>query len=404
MKVAETMSAAAIAIAAGGAPSVANAQAVPQRLTEIVLSADARYDSNVARRNPAQAGLLDLVPEDVVVTPEVQVHLVRPAGLNKFSLNAGLGYVIYNRNTRLNRERLSVDAEADLALGPCQLVLTPSYSRGQSDLSQIAGALAPAAASISNTQSIQDYQGELRCGNRSGWRPVAFLQRSIGDNSNALRRISDYRTFSYGGGISYSSPVIGDYSLTYRRADTSYPGRPAVAGGTGFVIDRVTLSAERNIGSVLRAGGSASFLGLNPDQAGLRNFNSVGWSLSATLLPVPDLQIKGETARDIKPSLGSDSLYQVSRDYSLRATYALSSHTRLSLQGAISDIDYTGAGTTFGPALTRSVQRSVSGNLTENFSRRLGVSIDVGYQRRDANGSVFDYDNFFAGMGLIFRI
>lgn len=386
------------------APAKAQTRVSTQRVTEVVISADARYESNIARRSPAQAALLGLVPEDGVFTPKVGFRLARPVGNNLFSLNTSLGYVFHSRNTRLDREQLSADASADVGIGRCQLVLNPAFSRGQSDLAQIAGALLPAGVTIRNTQTIQDYQGQLLCGNRNGWRPVADVQRSIGDNSNPLRRVSDYRTFSYGGGLSYANPVIGTYSATYRRVDTSYPSRPPVAGGNGFVIDRATLSGERSIGSVLRAGGSISFLALNPDQAGVANFNSVGWTLSATALPGPDLQIKFETGRDIKPSLGNDSLYRVSRDYSLRAAYAISSRTLLSLAGQIGDVDYVGAGTTFGPALTRSVQRSVSGDVTQDLSGRLKLTLKAGYQQRTANDVIYNYNSFFAGAGLGIRI
>ncbi|MFM9828586.1 MAG: hypothetical protein ACKVOB_07545 [Sphingomonas sp.] len=404
MRVTSTVSAAAIIVAAAGVPSTACAQSSSKAESEVTVSLGGRYDGNVSRRSPAQAALLNLTPEDAVLTPNVDVHLARPVGRNLFSLDAGLGYVLYRRNTRLNREQISVDATADLSLGPCQLVLSPGYRRGQSDLSQIAGAFAAAAGSINNTQSTQEYAGDLRCGSRRGFRPIATISRTIGDNSNPLRRISDYRTFSYGGGLGYSNPVIGDYSVIYNRADTTYPTRTAATGGTGFVLDRITVSGGRSIGSGLRAAGTVSFLALNPKQPGVRNFNSVGWSLSATLLPTPDLQLQLETSRDIKPSLGSDALFQVFRSYSLNAAYAFSSSTRASVGGSINEVTYNGAGTTFGPALTNSVQYSATGSVTQDFGRRLGLTAELGYDRRNANGSLFDYDRFFAGLKLIFRI
>ena len=106
----------------------------------------------------------------------------------------------------------------------------------------------------------------------------------------------------------------------------------------------------------------------------------------------------------MSPSLGTDALYQIGNSYAVGATYQLSRDISFSLRGNIDDRHYEGAGSIFGIALTDSVQRSVTGSVALAQSRRLGVAVDVGYAERDANGTFFDYDSFYAGIRTTFRL
>ena len=388
-------------------PGAALAQLAPPIVqnTELSATLSVRHDSNVAHGSAANAAARGLTETDERITPALRFTIARPLGRNGFSLTGETGYDFFRRNSQLNRERIGVNALGRLAAGPCTVDLMPSYSRRQSDLGEIAFLNTPGTASVKNTETIQDYSGVLRCGRAIGFHPTASLGRSIGDNSNSFRRISDYRTTRYGGGIGYTNPVVGDLSLEYNHARTKYPNRPALFGsGSGYTTNRVQLSGSRDIGAILTAHGSLSYIKLTPDLPGAKGFKGSGWSLGLIARATPDLQITADTSRDVFPSLGTDALFQVNRSYALGATYALTRAIQLSLNGAIDRRNYVGTSSTFGPALTDSVQHSATGTVTYAYGPRLSFAIDVGHQTRNANGTIYDYKNTFVALRTSFKL
>lgn len=379
------------------------AQSAPtDRVTELSVNFDVRHDSNVARTDAARAASRGLSLSDERATPSVSLRFGRPIGRHSVELDANVGYDFYRRNKQLNRERLSLAGTANLVGGPCDLTLEPSISRRQSDLADLAlltgTGTGTGTDTVKNTETVQRYAAELRCGRQYGLRPLATIERAIGDNSEPRRQISDYRSFRYGAGVGYTNPVLGDFSARYQHGETSYPKRPAALQSSGYSLDRFSVTAKRDIGAILTASGMLAYLKLRPDQGTSSDFSGVAWDLQLTATPTPDFRVTGSMSRDTSPSLGTDALYQLSRDYSLGASYAVSRVLSVSILGSIDKRDYVGATGFYGPALTNSVQRTVTGTVAFKPSRRIGFAVDVGYQSRNANGVIYDYDNFFAAL------
>lgn len=396
---------AAVAAMLVGAPAAAQVREVAnQPVTKLSFTLEDRYDSNIARTSAALAARRGLVLSDERATPAVQLTVARPLGRNTISLTASAGYDFYRRNTQLNRERLSLGGTAQLAAGLCDVVVSPTVSRHQSDLADLAFLAQSGVTAVKNTETVQDYAGELRCGRREGLQPLFTVERSTGDNSNPRRRISDFRTFRYGSGLAYRNPILGDYSLRVSHDDTRYPDRPVLLGRGAFTVVRVDATGKRDIGAVLTATGSISYISLNPRQAGVASFHGLGWNMALAAIVQPDLRLTASLARDVTPSLGTDALYQLGRQYSLGATYAVSHRLSFAVSGSIDKHNYAGASMIFGPALIDSVQHTVTGTVALTPSRRLGFDLDVGYQTRDANGDGYDYRNFFTGLRTSFTL
>lgn len=392
----------AVALVAAAAP--ASAQQAGGQVTELSFTIEDRHDSNIARTDRARASQRGLALGDTRTTPAVQLTVARPLGRNTIGLTASAGYDFYRRNTRLNRERITLAANAGIAAGGCVLNLSPSYSRRQSDLADLAFLAVPGVDSVRNTETVQDYNAELRCGSSYGLRPVLTATRSTGSNSSVPRRISDYRTWSYGSGLGYTSPALGEFTALLTRTETSYPNRPAVLARSGFDTTRAQLTGKRELGGLITATWGLSYISLDPQQGGTRRFRGLGWNLAAAAVATPDLRVTAGLSRDVSPSLGTDALYVLNRTYQLGATYAVGTNLSFGVNGSVDHRRYVGATPVFGPALTNSSQRSIVGTVSASTSRRLGVGLDIGYQNRNANGTLYDFRNVFAALRAKFTL
>lgn len=388
------------------APSIAAAAEAPKGpVTNITLEFDVRHDSNVARGSAQRAAQRGLVRSDERFTPTLDVELARPVGPHLFSINGNLGYDFYRRNGRLNRERLEIAGGADLHLSRCELNLTPSFSRKQSDLGDISALSTGGGGSVRNAETIQDYEGTLSCGGAFGLRPTANAGRTIGDNSAIRRRISDYRTTTYGGGLTYVGPAVGTVSAIYRHAINDYPHRNLPGGASdGYTTDGVTFSLERSIGSRLTGQASLGYLSLSPRRAATQSFSSATWNVGLTGTIGTSLQLHGATSRSVMPSLLNDSLYHVSRSFELDATYAINTRMSFKLGGSTATRRYVGAGAAFGPLLTSDRRDEVNATFSLRQSPRLSFFLDGGYETRHANDNFYNYDNVYVGLRTQFRL
>lgn len=374
-------------------------------VTESTLTLDTFHESNVARGDATVAALRGLTRGDERITPGVEVNIVRSLGRNPLKFKGFLGYDFYRQNTKLNQERLGVSIEAGVNAGPCLLTLSPKVSRRQSSLSEIYYLNTPGIDSVRNTETVQTYSADLRCGRVFGLRPIVGYERQIGDNSNAIRAISDNRMNRYTAGFSYENPVAGNYTLTYQRTEVRYPRRPgtALAALDRYNGDNVVLSVERTIGAIMMLDGSVSYHSIGA-QGTTPGFKGVGWNLAGTLTPAPRLQLTLGTGKMPEPSLGSEALFSVNQHYDAKATYALSSRTRIFAGLQHKKREYRGATSVFGPLLAADKSWRADGGVSVQVSPRWRVSAEVGHEKRDANGTIYDYSSTYAGIRTRFTL
>lgn len=392
------------AVLAGAAWTPAQAQTVQGPVNELAFTAELRHDTNVARADEARAIARGVEQEDQRLSLGASLLLARPLGRNKVSVDAFVGYDFYRRNTRLNRERISFTGDLELNAGPCTANFLPRFSRQQSELYELAILNVPGVDSVRNTETRQVYRGELRCGNPVGIRPLAHYERSYGDNSNPLREISDYRGESFGGGLSYTNPILGEFDLSLERQNIRYPNRPTALGLTGFRTDQIRLATSRNIGAVLTAEGYVAYTHLKPRNSGAQDFKGASWSLALTAVPLPNLQLRANLSQSVNPSLSNNALYSRDRDWGLQGTYQFGPKTSLTLRGSRSERLYRGASGALGPLLDRDVLNRLSARISFRPSQRLTFGLDGGHEWRNANGTFYDYTNTYAAISARFSL
>ena len=362
----------------------------------VTASIDVSHDSNVRRfgGSPYLTGSA----ADERATPSIGVTINKSLGRNSLTLDATAGYDFYRRNTQLNRERLGFGADLGLVGGPCVVHLRPTFSRQQSDLSEYIPIENGGRASLNNTQQTQSYAGEVQCGDRYGLRPLILGTHAVGTNSLPQRQISDYRTNTYGAGVAYGDPIYGEFALRATRSDTDYPHRPASFGNGTFSMRNISLDFDRSIGARLSGSVGVSYIMVRPSDPVVRDSNNFGWHVDLTATPTPDLQVAIGTSRNVTPSLGNDSVYQINRSYRLNGSYAFNSRFQFSLAGSISRTRYAGSIGYYGPIMSDATLHMLTGTLTLKASNRLNYSLYGGYQDRNTNRSIYNYHSYFVGL------
>lgn len=388
-------------LALGAIASPAFGQAVRnENVNELSLSADITHESNVARSDLLGATLRDITPSDERLTLGLNLDVRRGLGRNTLAVHGLIGYDFYRRNSELNRERLGLGADAGVRAGPCQFNLRGRIDRGQSDLATIYFLNQPGLGSVKNTETTVTYGGDVNCGRLYGANPMIGYERTTATNSDDLRKVSNYHRDHYYGGLAYDDPVLGRYTITLDRSNISYPNR---AGGplaqfAGYRNNALRFTGERRIGSVVTARFGAGYNWVKPRIPATQDFKGFSWNLAATVLPVSRLQLTLSTSRAIEPSLGEEALYSIDRQYAVIADYALTSRTSLNAQASYSRRSFRGSTGLFGPRLDEDRLFRASGGVTMAFSRRLSISAIAGYEKRNATGSIYDYDNTYIGL------
>jgi hypothetical protein len=395
-------------LARSGLMAVAMFIAIPARaqetrdgnFEEVGLNFDLRHLGNAARSDAASAAARGLVQSDQRLTVGVDVAVNRTLGRNTLRIVGNVGYDFYRRNEQLNRERIGVEAAAGVNVGPCLADVSARLDRRQSDLDTLGFVNLPGIESVKNTQTTQTYRVEGRCGYVYGLRPSLGYEHSRGDNSNPIRDVSDYKSNRVFGGVSYDHPVVGKAKLTYERetVDFSNRGMASTAGGPGYRMDELRLQLSREIGTLLTAEAMLAYNWLDPDGANAPAFKGTTWRVGGTLKPGTRLRIRASTERMIRPSLNAEALYTKAAIHDLRVTYALSQRITASGGLTLSKRDYEGAQANFGPLLENDKFRRVFAGMTLRTSRRLELGLEGGHERRNANGTVYDYSGAYIGL------
>lgn len=383
------------------APAGLRAQDSPNgNFEEVGLNFDLRHMGNSVGASQATAAARGQVLSDQRLTVGVDVVINRDIGRNTLRLAANVGYDFYRRNERLNSERIGLRGETGINVGPCLAQVAAQLDRRQSDLDSIALVSLPGLESVRNTETVQVYRIEGRCGYVYGLRPSLGYELSRGDNSNPLRNISDYKSNRVFGGVAYDHPVIGKAKLTYERESVDFPNRIStpLAAFSGYKTDEVRLQLSRDIGALLTADAMIAYKWLKPNNAAAKDFNGSTWRLGATIKPGTRLKIRALTERSIEPALGSEALYSKQSMNEVRATYALSERLTISGGFSLRKRNYEGAQANFGPLLEEDKFRRVFAGMTLRTSRRLDLSLEGGHENRNATGTIFDYSGSYASL------
>ena len=140
----------------------------------IAAALDAHYDSNVARASDEVTERRNLRRSDFVLSPSINADIVAPTAAATFTLAGYVGYDFYLRNSRLNRERIDLNASASRRLSICDVSLNAGISRRQTDLGDLQIVTGQIDESIVNTESQWRVGGNVGCGATIGFQPMVY--------------------------------------------------------------------------------------------------------------------------------------------------------------------------------------------------------------------------------------
>ena len=373
--------------------------------SNISFNLNTRYDSNVPKLDDQAVTFNRLVREDVRVSPSVQIDVARNLGRHQIGMRALLGYDFYLRNGTLNQERLVIEPSAFLNLPVCDVSVQGLASRQQSNLGQIVYlGLAP-TVEANNTETTKRITGQFICGDAYGFRPTLTLEAGSGFNSNSLRRIADYEVTKIQPGVGYSSPGLGEISVYAFKQDTDLPNQIGLGGlESGYTLRGYGVQYRRNIGTRLDFNGSLSQVDVTPYDAPNSGRSGLNASVSVTFLASERVWFVAYANRNFTSTLTALSTYQLDEGYGLTATYAANPRLRLRAGGSVSPQQFFYTRQPVGPFISEQTQYDIFAGASYDLNRRMRLDLDAGYQKRDANLTLFNYESFFVGAGLSFSL
>lgn len=391
------------------AQSVIPVLAPGTRLQEVTLSAGVSYDSNVTGQSGAIQSPQRLTRSDEIFEPAINFNVVRPLGRETAYLQGSAGYNFYAHNSILNRENLDIRPGVLGQIGYCQVGVGGDYSRGQSDLNQLAldqTTGQPAIVQVQNTVQVEQIAANANCGRSFGLAPTASASETWTQNSSLVQSYLNARTFSGSAGLAYRRPTFGSVSLFGAFSKTNYPNRAGFPGigAAGVSTSYQTVSGgvtyARAIGSRLQTNLSVSYTSVQSPGGAARNFSGLTYSGAVDYLLSTRLRLNATASRATVPSVRLNSSYALEDLYSVNASYQLG--RRISLNGGAS-YGHNAYNGLLNPDpriidITDEKLYTVTGNVDYQFARHLTLGLNVQHIQRDANLPGFTYPETRAGL------
>ena len=369
------------------APSGAIAQEA--RKLDFGLHAQAEHNSNVARTNDMVADARGLTRADTLYTPSASIDLFLPVGRRSVFLRGVAGYTFYDKNTKLNRERLDVAGGINSPFGPCQAGMTAGYSRGVNQVDD-----PTLVDDVENIQSVRRVGGTLNCSGPVGVGVVASITKDWTRNSLEFLRSADAERTSYMLGASYTRPAFGTVTLFGSYDDTVYPRRFL---GDGYEMKSVGATFERQLGARIQGSVTVAYAAVEQRGPAAAGFNSDthtnSYAADLSYRVSDRLRLTATLDRSISPASGVGRAYDVVDAYRLSGDYDLGS--RITVSAGVSRVDREAVGilSTSSLQLTDSVTKSFMLAVRYKQSERLSFVVNAGREDRSTNSPTFDYTN-----------
>ena len=406
--------AAMLPLIAAAAPAFAQADVVATSLgggqyprLDFNLSFKSSYDTNVARTSAEAADARGIEEKDFRFTPALNVDIYRPLGTGYASLAGLVGYDFFASNTVLNRERIELNGGAGQRLGPCAINATSDYGRRQSDFANLTLQELASEYDI-ETQNVEtrfNVGGLLACGGTVGLMPFGVISYGTARNSSILRLGQDADLLTYGGGLLYTHPAVGEIRLFGTQSDIDFIKRDGVIylGAPKISTRSAGIRIARELGA--RLSGHVMFMYTDVDQgSSVKSFSGTTWEGQLALRATDRLRLEAAASRSIDPSLGFNVDYIKMENYSLKAIYSLGARSSFTLGGEHRIRDLVYSLVTNPDTLNHDSTNRVLGSFRFDANRRLGLVFDVGYEKRDADADYYDYDSFQAAMTILVRL
>jgi hypothetical protein len=374
------------------------------RTVDADVSISATHDSNAARSSAVRAAQAGLQRSDTTILPSANVNISIPSGRNTFTLAGSAGYDFNVRNKRRNGERIGLSGGLATNFRLCETSVTAGITRQRSDISNFIGTAGGALAFINNIETTLEVGGDLSCGRDIGLRPFGSIYYTRGRNTQEARVVSDYDTVSYGGGLIYTQPSIGELGVIGSVDKTTYPQRPdgsLTLGQPSFSARSIGVFFNRESARILKARLRVNYTDVDPGVSA-NAFKGLSGEASLRLVPGGKVSFEARSARAAMPSLSFNVDYIVETGTFFSVTAPLTTRVSLRAQADHRERDYYGGVTNVvNPLLDDSVS-TLSASLDWKVNRRLALGLTSAYEWRRANDVYYDYES--ARIGLVGRL
>ncbi|MGC6401644.1 outer membrane beta-barrel protein [Sphingomonas sp. FW199] len=379
-----------------------------QREVDVGVAVDAIYSGNTTRGRSETATARGLVQSDFLLNPKIEGNVRLPVGPVQLAVSGDIGYQLYARNTQLNRERISLTANAGTAIGPCGLMLNGNYSRAQTDQRDLAIVPGDTEASSVNVNENRGIGVVATCGAAVGIRAVGLASYATSENNSVRRQISNANTFTYGGGLQYSAPAVGQVTTFVSKTEVEFPDRIDL-GIPGFGADRFDLFAagvrlDRRLGARLQFNGQVSYAEVTVEGLTDSQYDGIIWDAALSLRATPKLNFSVGTGKTVGPAGGFSANFVETSTVRFGTTYALTERLLMRLNANYQQRDFDLQTVTAPDRLSNDEFGEIGLGFNFNQSLRLLFRAYVGYEKRNAELDIYDYDAFSASLGVRLRL
>jgi len=383
--------AAAVCSPALAAPA---ASAGPEKRFDVDLSGTVQYDSDLPRVSAAEAALRHESLGDTTYRPALDFVTMWPIGRQAVFLNGSVGYAYHDKNTILDSERISLDGGGSLKVASCESQLDLNYLRGLTDFEDLTS-----TAIIKNIQETKRVGLTANCVRPTGLGVSLSGSHEEANNDTALLRVQDHNSDTISGGLTYSRPALGAFTLFANHTRTEFPNRNIQGLGTdGYVSKAAGLTIDRHLGARIEGTITVSYsevksLVRNPAVPS-SNFSGPTYSALVKYRPLRKLETDLLAERSIVPSNRIGNNYDIASRYRLSGSYDLGRRFHLHAGGEHRDIDSRSSLSSPVNVLTHSRTNSGFVGVKYDLGRRVFVGLDVIQEERKTNlPLLFDYTN-----------
>lgn len=375
-------------------PQAASAQVdVPPDGLRVIPTARLLYDNNILRVNE------DIVTgdrDDLRITPSVDVTFRRQFGQHMLTVIGSAGYDFHQRFEFLDRERISLQANADLAvMGYCHVEPRARLNFAQSNLSD-------QGEIVGNSQRTQDYRIELDCEKPYGIYPIAAVGYLDTSNSTTRRRVFDINTSTAMAGIGYSKASLGEIRLSvqYERYRRPHADEAIFGLQDGANSYRAGILFRRKVAPRLSWQLGANYFKTKPRQAEIPSSSGMGFEGQLAYTPSTRLWIVFDADRSSRNQSNTGATFILQTDFSLRGNLKLGGRGTLTAGGSYSHRKFRGELELDTMILRRAdTTRALYTGYRYQLRSRLNAGVEVRHEWRETPVDRFKYK---ATSGLMF--
>jgi hypothetical protein len=380
------------------------------------------FDSNILRIGDGFAVNPDSDKADFRFSPAVTLATALPIGRQSVVLGGTLGRDIYARNTRLNRNRYSLDGGFNWRLGTrCSGLVDVAFSSRQVLFSEI-------AATAPNRQETLGYGASANCQAPVGLGFGGAVRQTEIRNSDPVRASFDVDSLTISPQISYGLASLGRFSIGGTWNKSNYPNRflPTPAGR--IERDEIEIASgrigyQRGLGSRLSVTAGLSYLEVKsqprvvlveplqpPPPAPLLplvpvvrdNRSNLGFDLGVVYNSGARLSASLSASRSATASVNVGAQSQLVQSYAADIDYRLGRAITLGAGASYDQRDYRNSfSTDLEP--TRRLQDKITrvfGTASYSPVALYSLGVEVSYQDRSSNPVEYSFDAFAALLRL----